>query len=85
MKSLTLLLVALAVLVAVAAAAFDQDGKCRHIAKGVGISDETINKVAEFKLYGPAKSTCDERCKSIKMDIGFDYYGKQACCCGKFS
>lgn len=84
MKVLALALLALVVVAAVleAGATDAQDENCRTIARGNGMSEETINKVAQFKLYGPDKDECFKRCRSVKMDIGFDYYGKQACCCG---
>jgi hypothetical protein len=61
-----------------------QDEHCRSIAAKHKVTAD-LSKVASFKLYGQPRAplTCQDQCEELGMDIGFDYDGKQACCCGK--
>jgi hypothetical protein len=89
MKAINLILVLVAVVAVSVMSSVNcnkQDASCRGAAKMLEIPSETIDLVRTFKLYGPAHNplTCQQRCETVGLDIGFDYYGKQACCCGSF-
>lgn len=78
---LVFVVVALAGIILVSA---DQDEGCRKLAITLGVAQEKIDSVHKFLLYGqpPHPETCQDQCKSVGMNVGFDYFGKQACCCG---
>lgn len=73
------------VLALFAAVNCSDDSKCRDFAKKVGMDQQSIEQVTMFRLYGPprAAKTCQDVCQEHEMAVGFDYVGKQACCCGK--
>lgn len=84
MKTQAILVLAVAVLAAVMLVGASQDEDCRKIAANMGLDQQKIDSVKTFKLYGQPRSpkTCKDQCEGVHQDVGFDYFGKQACCCG---
>lgn len=85
MKAQTvLMMIAMVVLASVMLVSADQDPACRKLAIGLGMAQDYVDSVPKFRLYGQPRypETCQDRCKSVNMNVGFDYFGKQACCCG---
>lgn len=87
MRSQAILISFLAILAAlITIDAASDDSKCREYAQAISISDETLTNIENFRLIGPPKpaSNCSAVCKNKYGNFGFEYVGKQACCCAIF-
>lgn len=76
----------LVVLAAVLVSCNNDDAKCREFGLKRGITEAELVQVGEFKMFGPPRKlsdTCQKVCSEHAMDSGFEYGGRQACCCGK--
>lgn len=83
MKLQMILLVSLAILGLILSASASDDSKCRELAKAKGMTEAELARVQPFRLHGVSKDSCQEVCLAKSMNVGFDYVGRQACCCAK--
>lgn len=69
------------------AQASDDSSKCMKFAeahKGKLVNLDQLANVKVMRMYGPPKAnkSCTDVCESKSFNLGFEYAGKQACCCG---
>ena len=86
MRTQAIILLSAAILLCVTLVSCNSDDeKCRDFGSFTGWDEATLSKVSSFRMYGPKKldEPCETTCKNLKHDIGFEYAGRQACCCGK--
>lgn len=85
MKTQAFLTFLLVVMAALLVASNSDDEKCRDFAINSGINQDELANVDRFRMYGMprAPDTCQSVCDKHSLNLGFEYIGKQACCCTK--